>query len=229
MSGIISPSIQHLFANFIKTVSSGASLFYKGNEMKLKESIDIISAAFPESSTSSLLKELPLSKNQHIFHTKMWCFLTKWDFDQEILMLECLKSDIQTETHSHIKTIKIFLKILKSFKTILIIAFTRKVNFDDQNSQLSCILDFFEQLQLKNSLNNTFTPICQFLKLARDFPHKPLGIYLDIVVAYLITFLINFFTIKTEKDFKNFMKFLKNKKFMNLLCPHLFLIACQFV
>lgn len=84
-------------------------------------------------------------------------------------------------------------------------------------------------MTLRNDLDNIFSLLLEIIVILKDFSHEHIGIFLDILLAYLMTYLVKVYNIQPLDEFEEFVDFLKNKKIIQLLCPLLFLEACNFV
>lgn len=116
---------------------------------------------------------------------------------------------------------------MDAFKSLFTLFYTRDVN--DKETLLNRIDAFFKKLVLRNDAHNSFKRLSDIIAIAKFFPHTPMGIYLDIWLTYLLTYLVKLLKIVTISDFDLLLKFLKNIKIIKLLCPHAMFEALQFV
>lgn len=207
-------------------ILKGKAIFYKGVEVKILTAIKYFKSQFPTSSASKLLLELPKTADQYKLHPSFARLFTKWDLVKEIDKLHSKSSN--NATQEHIEAIIVLLRILEAFKSLNEIFFTRNMN-ENEISKLTSLRSFFSQLAVNNNLSGNFGLFCNLIDIALKFTHRPFGIYLDIVIAYLLVHLVSFYNITNITEFEHFMKLLKNKKVFMVLCPHIFLVCCQFV
>lgn len=224
-------SLQHLFASFYKAALADHQFFDDDVAMKFKSSMDALIKNFPHSSITKLLNELPKSTDQYILHNSMWVFFNKWNLTDEIAKLDrpSFSSSLLPHHRPHVFAVKSFLALLNAFKNLYSIYFTRNVNEAEKVQMLSSMQKLFSKMTLRNDFENLFSLLLEIVVILKDFSYDPIGIFLDIVLAYLLTYLVKILNIETIDEFQDFVNFLKNKKIIRLLCPHLFLEACNFV
>lgn len=209
-------------------VLSDTAIFFGSIALNFKTSIAHIKSVFSNDSICKLLEDFPRCRQQYALHTFMWTFWEKWDLETEMQKLESLPSK-SPATDMHKFAVMKFLAIQLSFKRLFLLFFSKDVCETTKKFWLTAASKTFGSLKLKNNLSNYFANLCTLIDMAMEFPEDPLCIFLDIVIPYLLNYLINFYNLDSHEKFLEFMSFLKNKKIVNLLCPHLKLIACCFV
>lgn len=155
----------------------------------------------------------------------MWNYFTSCDFQDEILKLK--KLTVSPTIAKNVSTILLFLSLMDSFKILFNLFYTRDVN--DKETILTQLDDFFKKLVLRNDAQNSFKHLSDIIAIAKSFPYTPMGIYLDIWLTYLLTYLVKLLNIVTISDFDLFLKFMKNIKIIKLLCPHAMFEVLQLV
>lgn len=206
-------------------------MFYKGIKINFKTSIAAVKSNFPKSTIANLLNDMPKSSDQYSLHTLLAIFYSKYNCECELKKLDVLQSSSQSspEVQNHLKTINILLKLLDCFNKLNNMFFSRSLTNDQIQGLLPNIRKFFSNFSCLNNLLGNFELFVKLIDISMKFSRSPLGIFIDIVIAYLISFLVKYYRIKDITDFENFVALIKNKKLFNVLSPHVYLMACQFV
>lgn len=215
-------------ASTYKLLLKNTTISHNGHDFKFIDAASKVKEEFPSSKITALLNDLPKGTDQYILHTKLVSLFKKWDFNKERSNLKKLTPS-STATISHLTSIDIVLQMLDSFKTLYDVFYTLNVTDEDMKSKLPQIDEFYSKLSSTNNLTTNSNLFRELIHIASNFKHRPLGIYLDIVINYVLTFLVKLLDIKNIEHFSDFVDFIENKKLLNILTPHVFLHVCQFI
>lgn len=122
-----------------------------------------------------------------------------------------LPSSSSSSSHDrHVKGVKVFLRTLQSFKDLYTLFYTREVDARKEEI-LKSARETFSKVHFNNLMDPFFQHLEPLFDIAAKFSGKPMGIFLDILYSYLMTYLVGICQVKTLDDFKMFWEFLKNK------------------
>lgn len=88
--------------------------------------------------------------------------------------------------------------------------YTREVD-EKKDEILKRARKTFSNIHFNNAMDLFFQHLEPLFDIAAKFAGKPMGIFLDILYSYLMTYLVGICQVKTLDDFKMFWEFLKNK------------------